>query len=61
MPRSCQTSSLTNTLAYYVQSYIALTLESQSDKGQCYKTFYARNLRIFVISQSVCPWPAFPA
>ncbi len=30
-------------------------------RGQCYKTFYVRNLRIFVISQSVCPWQAFPA
>ncbi len=26
---------------------------------QSYKTFYGRNLRIFVISQSVCPWQAF--
>ncbi len=30
-------------------------------QGQCYKTFFARNLYIFVISQSVCPWQAFPA
>ncbi len=29
-------------------------------RGQCYKTFYVRNLRIFVISQSVCPWQAVP-
>ncbi len=28
---------------------------------QCYKTFYGRNLRIFVISQSVCPWQVLPA
>jgi hypothetical protein len=28
--------------------------------GECYKTFYSRNLRIFVISQCVCPWQAFP-
>ncbi len=27
----------------------------------CYKTFFVRNLKIFVISQSVCPWQAFPA
>ncbi len=26
-----------------------------------YKTFYVRNLRIFVMSYSVCPWQAFPA
>ncbi len=25
-----------------------------------YKTFYGRNLRIFVISYIVCPWQAFP-
>ncbi len=24
-------------------------------RGQCYKTLYVRNLRIFIISQSVCP------
>jgi len=29
--------------------------------GLYYKTFYGRNLHIFVISQSVCPWQAFPA
>ncbi len=29
--------------------------------GRCYKTFYGRKLRIFVISQSVCSWRAFPA
>ncbi len=27
---------------------------------QCYNTFYVRNLRIFIISQSVCHWKAFP-
>ncbi len=29
--------------------------------GLYYKTYYGRNLRIFVISLSVCPWQAFPA
>jgi hypothetical protein len=29
--------------------------------GQCYKTFYGRNLRIFVISWSVCSWKVLPA
>ncbi len=29
--------------------------------GQCYKTFYDRKLRLFIISYSVCPWQAFPA
>ncbi len=28
---------------------------------QCYNTFYGRNLRMLVISYSVCPWQAFPA
>ncbi len=27
-------------------------------RAQCYKTFYGRNLRIFVI-RYVCPWQAF--
>ncbi len=27
--------------------------------GQCYKTFYGRKLRLFIISQSVCHWQAF--
>jgi hypothetical protein len=30
-------------------------------QGQCYKTFYGRNLSISVTSYSVCPWQAFPA
>ncbi len=25
------------------------------------KTFYFRNLRLFVMSKSVCPWQALPA
>ncbi len=24
--------------------------------AQCYKTFYVLNLRMFLVSQSVCPW-----
>ncbi len=28
-------------------------------RAQCYKTFYGCNLRIFLISHSVCPWQAF--
>jgi hypothetical protein len=27
--------------------------------GQCYKSFYGRNLRIFVINKSVCPGELF--
>jgi hypothetical protein len=29
--------------------------------GLCYKTFYVRNLRVFVVSKSVCPLQAFQA
>jgi hypothetical protein len=29
--------------------------------GHCYKTFYGRNLQIFVISYSACPCQTFPA
>ncbi len=29
--------------------------------GQCYKPFYGRNLRIFVISQSVYLWQVLPS
>jgi len=28
--------------------------------AQCLKTFYVRNLRMLVISYSVCVWQAFP-
>jgi hypothetical protein len=30
-------------------------------RGQCYKLFNGRNLRIFVLRKSVCLWQAFPA
>ncbi len=30
-------------------------------RGQCYKTFYGRNLRILIISFGVCPRQVFPA
>jgi hypothetical protein len=29
--------------------------------GQCYKKFYGRKLRLFLISYNVCRWQAFPA
>ncbi len=32
-----------------------------STRGLYHETHYSRNLRISVISQSVCPWQAFPA
>ncbi len=30
-------------------------------RGQFYKTFYGRKLLLFIMSQSVSPWQAFPA
>ncbi len=41
--------------------FCRLTLVHLIQCGQSYKTFYGRNLRIFVISQSICPWQAFLA
>ncbi len=41
--------------------YIAMTNFSIKAWAQCYKTFYGRKLSLFIISQSVCPWKAFPA
>ncbi len=38
-----------------------ILLNKISHRGQCYKTFYGRKLLLFIISQSVCPWQAFPA
>jgi hypothetical protein len=36
-------------------------LSKKDIRGQCYKTFHGRDLRIFEISLSVCPWQEFPA
>ncbi len=38
------------------------SLDRQTYPGwaKCYKTFYSRNLSMCVISQSACPWQAFP-
>jgi hypothetical protein len=34
----------------------------QAETGaQCFKTFYGRNLQMFIISWSVCPWQAVSA
>jgi len=40
---------------------VETTLFTLGCRGQYYKTFYGRNLRISVISWSVCPWQASPA
>jgi hypothetical protein len=42
-------------------NYGSKRFHSTGPRAQCYKTFYGRNLRIFVISYSVCPWQTFPA
>ncbi len=34
---------------------IQINLSTNTSSGQSYKTFYGRNLWIFVISQSACP------
>ncbi len=31
--------------------------KARANRGQCYNTFYSRNLRIY----ECCPWLAFPA
>jgi hypothetical protein len=35
--------------------------ENEDPRCQCYKTYYVRNLRIFIISKGVYPWYALPA
>jgi hypothetical protein len=35
--------------------YEAVGMPKLEYRGQCYKTFYGSDLRIFVISYSVCP------
>jgi hypothetical protein len=51
----------------YIQRYLfsifikRVSNSSSKTRGQRYKTFYGRTLRIFVISYSVCPWQALTA
>ncbi len=45
---NCKRCFLTFHLAFFI-------------KGQCNTTFYLRNLRFYIISQSFRPWQAFPA
>ncbi len=51
--------SLIRTLTIFHQLQIRNVLQHMP-QGQCYKTFYGRKLRLFIISQSVCSWQAFP-
>jgi hypothetical protein len=52
-----------NTLAYRVTESITTVklFVEYIPRGLYYKTFYGGNLKIFVISENVCPWQAFPA
>jgi hypothetical protein len=52
-----------NTLAYCAKPEITnlKMLIGFETRGQCYKTFFVRNLWTFVISLSVCPWQVLPA
>ncbi len=43
----------------YLQFLVGLNLIN--DQGQSYETFNVRNLQMFVLSWSVCPWQDFPA
>ncbi len=62
-----QCSPRENTLAYFTEvtmkkDYITLVPNIERHSWvKSYKTFYHRNLQIFVISQNVCKWLAFPA
>ena len=42
-------------------SFIFKVCIARTTWDQCYKTFYSRKFQIFVMSQSVCSWQAFPA
>ncbi len=41
-------------------TFSSLTRRLPASRVQYYTTFFVRNSRIFMISQSVCPWQAFP-
>ncbi len=48
-----------STIAIAVSSSIGPMPLDQMTRAQFYKTFYGRNLQIFVIDYSVSPWQAF--
>jgi len=35
--------------------------EDELSRVRCYKTFYGRKFRLFVMCKIGCPWQAFPA
>jgi hypothetical protein len=49
----------------FAQNIVAVQVGKKYDIcaswGLYNKTFGTRNLRVFVVSKSVCPWQAFPA
>jgi hypothetical protein len=45
----------------YYKEITEACVGSDESRCLCYKTFFVRNVRIFVISYSVYPWQAFPA
>ncbi len=47
-------------ITYHVSVHI-LYIYHDIHHGPSYKTFYICKLQLFIISQSVCPWQAFPA
>ncbi len=58
LPKACQRQTLQLISKFHK---LRKKFYSTGPRGQCFKTFYGRNLRIFIKSQSVCPWQAFPA
>ncbi len=44
-----------------IHNYGCKKLYEIGPRAQCYKSFFVCDLRIFLISQSVCPWQVFPA
>jgi hypothetical protein len=50
-----------NVVLSQISSSTIQALESLNNQAQCYKTFYVRNLRMFVISKSVRSLHAFLA
>ncbi len=44
-----------NLFVNVLESFTLYKFFSHLSRGQSYKTFYVRNLQIFIISQGVCP------
>jgi hypothetical protein len=58
----CHSHLFALALAYYeIRTIRIRNFYSTDPRAQCYKTFYVRGLRMFVISLRVCRWQAFQA